>query len=315
MSNRLPRPPIRRRMVLGGLGAAGLAGSAAVLYRAAPGYWEQFRRERNRPVLPAPHRPDPALWPNTGIHAAWLGHTTVLLKVDGFTILTDPVLGTYCGINLGIGTLGIKRLVAPALSVSALPPVDLILLSHAHMDHFDTYTLRQLETKRTAVITARRTSDLLRASRYAQVCQLGWGEEHQAGPVLVRGLEVNHWGARYRTDNYRGYNGYLLQAGRYRILFGGDTAETRLFAAARTSRPIDVAIMPIGAYNPWIRYHCTPEQAWRMAQEAGAERILPVHHQTFSLSREPVLEPIDRLREAAGERVVVREIGEQIHIV
>jgi L-ascorbate metabolism protein UlaG (beta-lactamase superfamily) len=79
---------------------------------------------------------------------------------------------------------------------------------------------------------------------------------------------------------------------------------------------VDLAIMPIGAYDPWIRVHCNPEQAWEMANDAGAERVLPVHHQTFALSRESRLEPIERLLDAAGneaERVILQEIGQEFH--
>jgi L-ascorbate metabolism protein UlaG (beta-lactamase superfamily) len=81
---------------------------------------------------------------------------------------------------------------------------------------------------------------------------------------------------------------------------------------------VDLAIMPIGAYNPWIHAHCTPEQALQMANDAGADRILPVHHQTFQLSSEPSLEPIGRLSAALGrspERLVVTEIGHEFHLV
>ena len=75
--------------------------------------------------------------------------------------------------------------------------------------------------------------------------------------------------------------------------------------------------MPVGAYNPWIRSHCTPEQAWQMAQDAGAEFFLPVHHQTFTLSREPYFEPIERVCESAGnhpDRVALHRIGQQFHL-
>jgi L-ascorbate metabolism protein UlaG (beta-lactamase superfamily) len=92
---------------------------------------------------------------------------------------------------------------------------------------------------------------------------------------------------------------------------------TSTFRALRTSRKIDLAIMPIGAYNPWIRAHCTPEQALKMAEDAGASRILPVHHQTFQLSSEPVFEPVERLAAAlamAPERLVLSEIGQEIHL-
>src|ERR1035438_1842644 len=120
-------------------------------------------------LSPAPHHPQPNTWSEGGLHAAWLGHTTVLLKIDGVTVLTDPVFSTRAGISLGPVTLGLKRLVAPALSLKELPPIDLILLSHAHMDHFDLPTLRRLESPTTTVVTAARTADLLRAKRYAAV--------------------------------------------------------------------------------------------------------------------------------------------------
>ena len=124
------------------------------------------RRKRRRPVAPAPYTPHPKKWPDHGLHAAWLGHSTVLLKLDGFTILTDPVLGDRCGVRMGPVTVGLKRMVAPALLRSQLPHIDLILLSHAHFDHFDMATLRSLERSGAMVVTASNTSDLLRVRRY-----------------------------------------------------------------------------------------------------------------------------------------------------
>jgi L-ascorbate metabolism protein UlaG (beta-lactamase superfamily) len=292
-----------------------LVSTGRFVYRAAPWFWRQLANERKRNILPPPRRPEWRGWSDRGLHAAWIGHTTVLLKMDGVTVLTDPVLGSRCGIRLGPVTLGLKRLVAPALELSELPAIDLILLSHAHMDHFDIRSLRKLENKGTEVVTARSTSDLLRVGRYRQVREVGWGETVRTGGLSITGLRVNHWGARMRRDTYRGYNGYLIESGDTRVLFAGDTADTREFRAVRTGRPIDLAIVPIGAYDPWIRAHCTPEQALRMADEAGADRLLPVHHQTFRLSREPYFEPIERLVTAAGaadERVAVRGIGEQV---
>ena len=117
------------------------------------------------------------------------------------------------------------------------------------------------------------------------------------------------------TDTWRGYNGYVITAGRRRVLFAGDTAITDLF---REAGGADLALMPIGAYNPWIRYHCNPEQAWRMANDARADRILPIHHQTFHLSYEPPDEPIARLLDAAGnsahDRIVLHDIGQEFHL-
>jgi L-ascorbate metabolism protein UlaG (beta-lactamase superfamily) len=291
-----------------------LASAAKFARGAAPQFLKRVRNERRRPIEPAPFVPNPAAWPDRGLHAAWLGHSTVLIKVDGFTILTDPVLGQRCGVRMGPVTVGLKRMVAPAMLRSELPLIDLILLSHAHFDHFDLPTLRSLERSGAVVVTARNTSDLLRVKRYKAVHELGWGERVRVGPVSILGIRVNHWGARLRTDVHRGFNGYLIETRRHRIVFGGDTAFTDTFRSIRASRPVDLAILPIGAYDPWIRVHCSPEQAWRMAADCGAEHALPVHHQTFRLSREPYLEPVERLLEAAGnhsERVVATRIGQE----
>lgn len=307
-----------RRALLSGL-LAGMPATLGVLaWRAAPRFWRIWLTDWNRPVFPAPRRPRPEQWPDHGLHIAWLGHATVLIKIDGFTILTDPALETRVGLDFGPWKLGIKRLVEPALDWSELPRIDLLLLSHAHMDHWDIPSLRHLERHRPPVVTAWETSDLLRPNHYRTVRELRWGDVCHVGPVRIRAFEVNHWGARWRTDTYRGYNGYLIESERFRLLFAGDTAWTPAFRQLRSSQPIQVAIMPVGAYNPWIRYHCTPEQAVRMANDAGAEWIVPVHHRTFRLSDEPVHEPLERTLNAVQphpERVVIREIGEEFHLV
>jgi L-ascorbate metabolism protein UlaG (beta-lactamase superfamily) len=178
-------------------------------------------------------------------------------------------------------------------------------------------SLRRLENAGTQVVTASHTSDLLRVRRYACVQELGWGESVQAGHAAITAFEVAHWGARVRGDTYRGYNGYVIEIGGRRLIFGGDTAYTDNFRRQRSSKAVDLAIMPIGAYDPWIRVHCNPEEAWKMANHAGAEFVLPVHHQTFQLSREPRLEPIHRILQAAGsapERVCLQNIGQEFHL-
>lgn len=295
----------------------GLTGVSTYLYKAAPALWQQMAREALRPIFPAPFRPQPQRWPDKGLYATWLGHSTVLLRLDGFTILTDPIFSNRAGLNLGPLTLGLKRLVAPALGMRQLPRIDLVLVSHAHMDHLDVPSLRRLESRSTSLVMSWKTSDLVHAGRYREVHELAWGQTARVGPVLCRAFEVKHWGARYRNDTYRGYNGYIIEAGPYRVLFAGDTALTGSFRKLRSTRGFDLAIMPIGAYNPWIRNHCTPEQAWSMSNDAGAEFLLPVHHQTFRLSQEPALEPIARLYDAAGnqdDRVVIEKIGEEFRL-
>ena len=278
---------------------------------------EVIADSRRRIVLPR-HRPHPALWDPKAITAAWLGHSTVLLNFRGLIILTDPVLFRRIGADLRIGTLGPKRLVAPALTVDELPPIDLVLLSHAHMDHLDLPTLRCLPASAT-VVTARGTVDLLTRTAFTKRLELGWGQKARLstphGGVELQAFEVNHWGARWRRDTHRGYNGYVISRHGMRILFGGDTALSPAFGSLRTRTPFDLAIMPIGAYKPWLCSHCTPEQAVRMADEAGAHYLLPIHHQTFPLGRERRSEPLERLEAALEEeRLGWREIGQTFQV-
>lgn len=277
-----------------------------------------FRRSRRR-VAPAPFLPDTSFWGDEGLYAAWLGHSTVLLKIDGRMVLTDPIFSRRAGVHLRFCTLGLRRRVAPALAIANLPRPDVIVLSHAHMDHFDIPSLRKLAHPETRLITACGTSDLVPLRRrFRAVQEAGWEDGVRIGSVGVTAFEVNHWGARYGSDTWRGYNGYVIESGRYRVLFAGDTALTDRFRTLKSPRPFDLAIMPIGAYNPRIHHHCSPEQAWRMANEAGAERILPVHHQTFPLGQEPAFEPIERFHDAAGsqvDRIAASRIGEQVRII
>jgi L-ascorbate metabolism protein UlaG (beta-lactamase superfamily) len=135
--------------------------------------------------------------------------------------------------------------------------------------------------------------------------------------VLIRALEVKHWGARMGRDTWRGYTGWVVEREGRRLLIGGDTAVTTTFKRHRQHGPFDAAVMPIGAYDPWIYNHCTPEQAVAMADAAGARLIVPVHHQSFRLSNEPFMEPIERIQEALAkehDRLGVRAIGETVVI-
>jgi L-ascorbate metabolism protein UlaG (beta-lactamase superfamily) len=279
--------------------------------------WREWTVESWRPVVPAFAKPEPLKWGDSRITAAWIGHATVLINFFGVKILTDPVLFPRIGIRLPGLTIGPKRLTAPALQVHELPRIDLILLSHAHFDHFDLRTLHRFNED-TRVITAPNTADLLRGTRLRGIAELRWGEtkvlnigSQTKDTIAISAFEVKHWGARTQRDTHRGYNGYLVERNARRILFAGDTAMTDSFA--KLGHPIDLAIMSIGAYNPWIHSHCTPEQAVEMATAAGAQFVMPVHHQTFRLSFEPLREPIERFQVALcdqPQRIALREIGE-----
>lgn len=275
----------------------------------------QIAKDTLRNPAPPPVVPTPARWDDNQVTLTWIGHATVLINFYGVRILTDPAFSDRVGIDLGLLTLGPKRYVAPALAFAELPPVDLVLLSHAHMDHMDLPTLARLKSNQT-VITARETSEILQPTRLTNVTELDWGETKTLrtakGELRVEAFEVKHWGRRWPGDKPRGYNGYVLRREGRALIFGGDTALTPLFRNLRTAGPYAAALMPIGAYNPWIRNHCTPEEALRMADMAGAEWVAPIHHATFKLSDEPMHEPLERFQTAIAkerDRLVLKEVG------
>ena len=265
--------------------------------------------DRLRRIPPAPLIPDLAGWPDRAISAVWLGHATVLLRLAGKTMLTDPVFSPRVGIGLGFLTAGPPRQQRPALSIGQLPPIDLILLSHAHFDHLDRPSLARLP-KSARVITFEGVGDLIRDLGFADVTEMRWGQTIRHGDVSITGLPVVHWGARTFRDIHRKYGAFLLEDthGR-RVLYGADTAYHEQW---RDVGPVDLAVLGIGAYDPYIAAHATPEQALALADHVEARHVLPIHHSTFNLSHEPLAEPMQRLLAAAAGRpgrIVVRQPG------
>ncbi len=260
-------------------------------------------------IAPAPQRPDLHSWSDGRLTISWLGHATVLMNFHGSWVVTDPALERRIGIGRGLAKLGPRRLIQPALRAHELPPLHAILLSHAHMDHTDLGTLRRLPAS-TPVVVQTGNADLVR--RFDRVEELAWGESTVIDGLRIESTEARHWGARMITDTQRGFGGYLLQKNGCTVLFAGDTAYTDVLTPLGRRGRIDLAILPIGAYDPWIANHASPEQAWSMFKALGAEYVLPVHHSTFRLSRESADEPISRFLAVAAEeswRVVGTEIG------
>lgn len=307
-----------------------VTGAATGLVTAATTFWAGFSNSRRAQIIrqlardtvrepaPAPVVPTPDKWDNNRVTFAWLGHATVLINFYGVRILTDPAFSNRVGIGLGIGTLGPKRYVAPALKFNQLPEVDLVLLSHAHMDHMDLPTLAKFKSTQT-VLTAKDTTEILKPTKLQPHAELAWGDgltlKTAKGELRVEAFEVNHWGRRWPGDKDRGYNGYVLRREGRSLIFGGDTAKTPLFANLRSGGPYAAAIMPVGAYNPWIHAHCTPEEALQMADAAGAQLIAPIHHATFKLSDEPMTEPLERLEKALEkerDRLALKQVGDTV---
>lgn len=277
--------------------------------------------DRRGQPLPPVARPTPDSWSDSAITGSCLGHSTVLLNFLGVRILTDPVFSTRVGPGVSPLIVGPKRIFRPALRPKDFAAPDLLLLSHAHFDHFDVASLRKF-SRDTPVVTAKHTGDLLRTLRFREIYELDWGRSiflaPRGAPLQIKAVKVAHWGARLMRDHHRGYNGYILERGGHTICFAGDTAFTRAFCDLHNSRhPLDLMMMPIGAYNPWIRAHCSPEQAVAMADMAGANYFVPIHHQTFALGYEPLDEPAARIRAAIAEqpeRLLATHVGETFRV-
>lgn len=322
----------RRRLLSLAVMAAMVAGVSRVAWAQEPGklartlrslriWWENATREpdegdeeaKDTARFVSPARPDPATWPEGGITVAWVGHSTFLINLEGTWILTDPVFSEKIGVSLlGLTTVGLRRFVPPALAIRELPPLDLILLSHAHMDHYDVPSLRKLP-RGVPIILARDTTEFMDGLGFTQAQELDWGQTAEVAGVRIEALPVKHWGRRYPWDRDRGYNGFLLTKHKRSILFGGDTAYTDRLRAATNGRPVDVAMLPIGGYNPYIANHASPEQAWDLLHEVRGRYLIPMHWRTFRMSHERPFEPYERLSAAvngSASRIALHAIGE-----
>ncbi len=232
---------------------------------------------------------------------SWLGHCTVLMRIGGMTVLTDPVLSHRIGVRVGPLVVGPHRQGDPAADPDTLPPIDLILVSHAHFDHLDKPTLRRLARPSVRVVTAKGTAGLIPRG-FGDVMELPWGSTTEVSGLRLRAMKPAHWGARTAWDRHRQFSSYVLDAAGERVLFAGDSGHTDAFDALG---PVQLGIFGIGAYRPWIDAHADPEQVMAMARAAGVRWLLPVHHSTFRLSDEPMGEPMERLLAAAGQQSTI----------
>lgn len=251
----------------------------------------------------------------------------MLINLFGTWILTDPVLFDNFGFRILGLTIGPRRYIPPAITVDQIPKPDLVLLSHAHIDHMDVRTLSAIAHRfpnDVDVITATNTSDVINDMPWRNLDEMDWTDTATVHGCAVQALQVKHNGNRLpgepcRSDGYRrtgrSYNGYLIERNGIRIVFGGDTAYTTSFRHVRGE--VDVAIMPIGAYEGYHDDHCTPEEALAMAEMMQARHVVPIHHATFRMSPEPRLEPIARLRRAmktSTTQLATQSIGDVLNV-
>ncbi|MET9496506.1 MBL fold metallo-hydrolase [Streptomyces sp. NPDC006552] len=226
----------------------------------------------------------------------WAGHASWIVRIGGLTVLTDPVWSRRI-----LGTPA--RITPVGVAWSALPPVDAVVISHNHYDHLDWPTVRRLP-RATPVFVPAGLGRWFTRRRFTRVTELDWWEAAELGGVRFDFVPAHHWSKRSLTDTCRTlWGGWVLtdRAGQ-RVYFAGDTGYGRYFSEIGRRHPgIDLALLPIGAYEPrwWLRdVHCDPEDAVRAAQDVGARAVAPMHWATFLLSAEPVMEPLTRLRAA-----------------
>jgi L-ascorbate metabolism protein UlaG (beta-lactamase superfamily) len=254
----------------------------------------------------------PASWPTDRLTIASLGHAALLMDYFGVRVISDPTLFERIGLALGpIMTIGPHRLVPAPLTPTQIGQVDVILITHAHMDHLDLPSLEALP-KSATVIACDKCAALIRPLGFHDVRELRWGESTVVDGLKVTAMGARHWGTRWPPFGIEyGFNSYVLERAGVRMLLACDSAYTDLFAQLAADPPT-IAAFSIGAYDPWIKNHANPEQVWRMFGETHAHYLIPLHWGTFRLSKEPVDEPMRRLMSVAGiqaDRVILRTIG------
>lgn len=246
----------------------------------------------------------------------WLGHATMLLKLNGATILTDPFLTDYAG---PLRNIGPKRYVPPALQPHELPALDIIVVSHNHYDHLDAGTIEAITGKeKLTVVVPLRLGAFFRDRGYTDVVELDWYESVERKGVKVTAVPAVHFSRRGAFDKNRTlWSGYVFEGNGKRAYFAGDTGYGPVFKEAGSRfAPVDLALIPIGAYEPRVimeAHHVTPKESIGMARDFGAKHMIGMHWGTILLTEEPPFEAPERMAEAAanaGQAASVLKIGE-----
>jgi L-ascorbate metabolism protein UlaG (beta-lactamase superfamily) len=266
-----------------------------------------------------PRRP-----PNPGpdeVVVTFVGHATFLIQVAGINVLTDPVYSERASpVTFG----GLRRVRAPGVPFDDLPPISLVLLSHNHYDHCDLRTLELLERRfHPPIVTPLGNGRLLRSAGIRHVDEIDWWETASGAPLPITLTPAQHFSARNMFDRNRAlWGGFLIEAGGQRVLFAGDTGYGPHFReiAARLG-PCDLALLPIGAYEPrWFMedIHMNPAEAVQAHLDLEARRSVAMHFGTFQLTPEGIDAPVRELasalrnREVPAERFRAVEVGESV---
>jgi L-ascorbate metabolism protein UlaG (beta-lactamase superfamily) len=244
------------------------------------------------------------------IGLTWIGHASFLIQTPEVNMLIDPNWAKWLKV--------IKRLKQPGFEIHHLPEIDFVLVTHAHFDHLDRRTLRRVAADQPIVVPIG-VGNLVHDLGFHIVHELDYWQKVRLGPLEVALTPCYHWGARFLADLHRGFGGFAITAGERTIFHCGDSAFFPGFREIGEHYQIDIALLPIGAYDaPTGReVHMNPEEAVRAFIELRAKTLVPMHYGTFRLGYEPIHEPLERLLAAAREhdlegRVLVMTEGKPV---
>lgn len=278
--------------------------------------------ERKLPRAPLPIQDPRRAWlkaPESGLRATWIGHSTVLIEIDGHRVLTDPVWGARAS---PLRLAGPKRFQPAAVPLRALPEVDAILISHDHYDHLDYPTIRALVHSKVPFITSLGVGAHLEAWGIApeRITELDWWQSHRIPNtgLTVTAAPSQHFSGRSLGDrNATLWSSLVIRGDRHAVFFSGDTGLTTEYATIRERLgPFDLAMLEVGAFHPsWGDIHLGPANALKALELLGNPPLLPVHWGTFALAMHPWDEPADSLLALApqhGARLVMPQLGEPV---
>ena len=257
------------------------------------------------------------------IVVTFVGHSTFLIQTAGINVLIDPV---YADRASPLSFAGPRRARLPGVRFDDLPPTSLVLLSHNHYDHCDLGTLRRLEQRfHPMAVTPPGNGRLLRAAGFSKIEELDWWQTSRAAPLRVTVTPAQHFSARTLFDRNRAlWGGFLIETGGRRVYHTGDSGYGPHFReiSARLG-PIDLALIPIGAYEPrWFMrdIHMNPAEAVQAHLDLGARQSVAMHFGTFQLTPEGIDQPVRDLANALREQGVPAEefrtieVGESVHV-
>lgn len=237
----------------------------------------------------------------------WIGHASFLIQTHDTNVLVDPNWAKWLKV--------IKRLKPPGFEIHHLPQIDYVLVTHAHFDHLDRRTLRKIASDQPIVVPVG-VGNLVHDLGFNIVHELDDWQRVELGPLCVTMTPCHHWGARFLADSHRRFGGFVIDAEGRSVFHCGDTAYFEGFREIGDRFDIDIALLPIGAYDPpsGREVHMNPEEAVQAFTELRAKMLVPMHYGSFRLGYEPLDEPPARLRACArqhdiDDRVLVMTEG------